>query len=186
MTAGPAIPETIEQLETQANYRRRMDRGDRGYTEAKLGELAPYVGVHALQTSQPSSGRDAESAFSLYKGRRTVETHFDYSKNGQDGHTPCQQDHCRQQGLAFAMPVSGPIEREARAAISRAGLGMPVTDALMDARAAKADGLGDAWAVNNCLKKRDARFRRLGVALEARPDRKARWRWLPRNPDSCG
>ena len=50
---------------------------------------------------------------------------------------------------------------------------MPVTDVLLDARAAKADGLGDAWAVNNCLKKRDARFRRLGVALEARPDRKA-------------
>jgi hypothetical protein len=50
---------------------------------------------------------------------------------------------------------------------------MPVTDVLLYARAAKADGLGDAWAVNNCLKKRDARFRRLGVALEARPDRKA-------------
>lgn len=71
------------------------------------------------------------------------------------------------------MLVSGLIECEFRAAISKAGLVMSVTDVLMDAHAAKADRLGDACAVNNCLKKRDARFRRLGVALEARPDRKA-------------
>ena len=71
------------------------------------------------------------------------------------------------------MLVSGLIECEVRAAIARSGLGMSVTDVLMDARAAKADRLGDAWVINNCLKKRDARFRRLGVAMEAKPDRSA-------------
>jgi hypothetical protein len=70
------------------------------------------------------------------------------------------------------MLVSGLIECEVRAAISKAGLGMSVTDVLMDARAAKADRLGDAWVVNNCLKKRADRFRRLGVAMEAKPDRR--------------
>ena len=163
----------LEQLETQANYRRHMDRGDKAYTEAKLEELSPLMGACVLQTSLPAAERDAESVFALYKDRWTVETYFDYFKNGQDGHTLCQQDHCRQQGLAFVMLVSGLIECEVRAAIARSGLGMSVTDVLMDARAAKADRLGDAWVVNNCLKKRDARFRRLGVAMEAKPDRSA-------------
>jgi hypothetical protein len=163
----------LEQLETQANYRRHMSMGDRGYTEERLAELAPLMGVYVLQTSLPASERDAEAVFALYEDRWMVETYFDYFKNGQDGHTLCQQDYYRQQGLAFVMLVSGLIECEVRAAIARSGLGMSVTDVLMDARAAKADRLGDAWVINNCLKKRDARFRRLGVAMEAKPDRSA-------------
>ena len=107
----------------------------------------------------------------LYRDRWTVETYFDHFKNGQDGHTLCQQDYCRQQGLAFVMLVSGLIECEVGAAIARSGLGMSVTDVLMDARAAKADRLGDAWVINNCLKKRANCFRRLGVAMEAKPRR---------------
>ncbi len=161
----------LEQLETQANYRRHMSMGDRAHTEAKLEELSPYMGVYVLQTSLPRDGRDAESVFELHKDRWTVETHFDHFKNGRDGHTLCRQDHCRQQGLAFAMLVSGLIECEVRAAIARSGLGMSVTDVLMDARAAKADRLGDAWVINNCLKKRANCFRRLGVAMEAKPRR---------------
>ena len=161
----------LEQLETQANYRRHMSMGDRAHAEAKLEELSPYMGVYVLQTSLPRDERDAESVFELYKDRWTVETYFDYFKNGQDGHTLCQQDYYRQQGLAFVMLVSGLIECEVGAAIARSGLGMSVTDVLMDARAAKADRLGDAWVINNCLKKRANCFRRLGVAMEARPRR---------------
>lgn len=48
---------------------------------------------------------------------------------------------------------------------------MSVTDVLMDARIAKADRLGGAWVINNCLKRRADRFRRLGVAMEANPQR---------------
>ena len=69
------------------------------------------------------------------------------------------------------MLVAGLIECEVRAAIAASGLGMSVTDVLMDARAAKADKRGDGWVVNNCLKKRAERFRRLGVAMEAVPAR---------------
>lgn len=163
----------LEQLETQANYRRHIDMGDRAYTEARLEELSPLMGVYVLQTSLSRDERDAESVFALYKGRWADETYFDYFKNGQDGHALCQQDYYRRQGLAFVMLVSGLIECEVRAAMARSGLGMSVTDVLMDARAAKADRLGGAWVVNNCLRKRDARFRRLGVAMEAKPDRGA-------------
>jgi len=163
----------LEQLETQANYRRHMERGDGGYTEARLGELGPYMGVYVLQTSLPADERDAAAVFALYKGRWAVETYFDYFKNGQDGHTLCQQSYYKQQGLAFVMLVSGLVECEVREAVARSGLGMSVADVLMDARAAKADRVGDAWVVNNCLKKRADRFRRLGVAMEAVPSRKA-------------
>ena len=164
----------LEQLETQANYRRHLDMGDRGYTEAKLEELSPLMGVYVLQTSLAADERDAESVFALYKGRWTVETYFDYFKNGQDGHTLCQQGYYKQQGLAFEMLVAGLIECEVRDAVARSGLGMSVTDVLMDARAAKADRVGDAWVINNCLKKRSQRFRKLGVAMEAIPAREAR------------
>ena len=58
--------------------------------------------------------------------------------------------------------------------MARSGLGMSVTDVLMDARAAKADRVGDAWVINNCLKKRADRFKKLGVAMEAVPAREAR------------
>jgi len=83
------------------------------------------------------------------------------------------QSYYKQQGLAFVMLVSGLVECEVREAVARSGLGMSVADVLMDARAAKADRVGDAWVVNNCLKKRADRFRRLGVAMEAVPSRKA-------------
>ena len=161
-----------EQLETQANYRRHLDRGDGGYTEEGLMEMPPYMGLYVLQTSLPEEGHGAASIFSLYKERWTAETYFGHFRNGQDGHALCQQSCCRQQGLAFAMLVSGLVECGARKAIASSGLGMSVTDVLMDARAAKADRLGDAWVVSNCLKKREARFRKLDVALEAVPDRK--------------
>lgn len=162
----------LEQLETQANYRRHLDRGDGGCTEEGLMEMSPYMGLYVLQTSLPEEGHGAASIFSLYKERWTVETYFDYFRNGQDGHALCQQSCCRQQGLAFVMLVSGLVECGVRKAIASSGLGMSVADVLMDARAAKADRLGDAWVVSNCLKKREARFRKLGVALEAVPDRK--------------
>ena len=161
----------LEQLETQANYKRHLDMGDKGYTAAKLAELGPLMGVYVLQTSLPPEERDAEAVFSLYKGRWSIETYFDYFKNGQDGSALCQQGYYRQQGLAFVMLVSGLVECEVREAIAKSGLGMSVTDVLMDARAAKADKLGDAWVINNCLKKRAARFEKLGVAMEAAPCR---------------
>ena len=50
---------------------------------------------------------------------------------------------------------------------------MSVADVLRDARALKADRHGDGWVINNCLKKREARMRKLGVALEAVPPRLA-------------
>ena len=163
----------LEHEEEKANYQRHIDAGDSGYTSAKLAEKAPYLGVYVLQTSLSKDSKSAEAVFALYKDRGTVETYFDYFKNGQDGHTLCQQSYYRQQGLAFVMLVAGLIECEVRAKVAKPGAGMSVADVLRDARALKADRHGGGWVINNCLKKRDARMRKLGVAMEAAPSRAA-------------
>ena len=71
------------------------------------------------------------------------------------------------------MLVAGLIECEVRAKVAKSGVGMSVADVLRDARALKADRHGGGWVINNCLKKRDARMRKLGVAMEAAPSRAA-------------
>lgn len=159
----------LEHEEEKRNYRRHIDAGDSGYTAAKLAEKAPYLGVYVLQTSLSKDSRSAEEVFALYKDRWKVETYFDYFKNGQDGHTLCQQSYYRQQGLAFIMLVAGLIECEVRENVAKSGVGMSVADVLRDARALKADRHGGGWVINNCLKKRDARMRKLGVRMEAAP-----------------
>lgn len=107
-----------------------MQRGDKGYTSAKLEELSALMGVYVLETSLPQEDCDAESVFALYKRRWSIETYFDYFKNGQDGHALCQQDYYRQQGLAFVMLVAGLIECEVKTSIQASGLGMSVSDVL--------------------------------------------------------
>lgn len=149
-----------------------MQRGDKGYTSAKLEELFPLMGVYVLETSLPQEDCDAESVFALYKRRWSIETYFDYFKNGQDGHALCQQDHYRQQGLAFVMLVAGLIECEVKTSIQASGLGMSVSDVFLEARAAKADRYKGGWAINNCLEKRAEHFKKLGVAMEAVPGHK--------------
>jgi hypothetical protein len=159
--------------EEKANYQRHIDAGDAGHACTKPAEKAPYLGVYVLQTSLSKENRSAEEVFALYKDRWKVETYFDYFKNGQDGHTLCQQSYYRQQGLAFIMLVSGLIEWEVRANIRESGVGISVTDVLRDMRALKADRHGGGWVINNCLKKRADRMRKMGVALEAAPPRLA-------------
>ena len=161
--------DVIEHEVEKDNYQRHIDAGDSGHEAEKLAEKEPYLGVYVLQTSLPKDERSAQEVFALYKDRWKVETYFDYFKNGQDGHTLCQQSYYRQQGLAFVMLVAGLIECEVRAKVLKSGVGMSVVDVLRDARALKADRHRGGWVINNCLKKREARMRKLGVRLEAAP-----------------
>ncbi|MDO4537528.1 MAG: hypothetical protein Q4B54_05150 [Coriobacteriales bacterium] len=153
--------DVLEQLRAQA---------DLGVS--KLAEQLPYTGAYVLQTSIPEAERDAQALFSLYEERLSVETYFDYFRCGSDGYDLSQRDYYYQQGLAFVMQVAGLIECDVREAVAASGLGMSVADVLMDARAVKADRMGDTWVINNCLNKREQRLAKLGVAMEARPTRK--------------
>lgn len=150
----------------QANYLRHMKRGDKGYTQEKFDELSPLMAVQVLQTSIPGKACDAEGVYGLYKRRWTVETYFDYFANGQDCHTLCQQDYHRLQGLAFVMLVSGLIHREVAEAVEESGLGMSVSDVLLDARAVKANLRVGTWTVTNCKRKRLKVFEALHTPLQ--------------------
>lgn len=153
----------------QANYLRHMARGDRAYTRERFEELAPLMGVTVLQTSLPEAERDAEAVYGLYKRRWSVETYFDYFKNGQDARGLCQQDFHRVQGLAFVMLVSGLIHREVADAVTASGVGMSVGDVLADARMVKACRRNGAWVAVNCKKKRVAMLEALNTSLEVLP-----------------
>ncbi len=153
----------------QANYLRHMERGDRAYTRERFEELAPLMGVTVLQTSLPAGDRDAEAVYGLYKRRWSVETYFDYFKNGQDARGLCQQDFHRVQGLAFVMLVSGLIHREVADAVAASGVGMTVGDVLADARMVKACRRSGAWVAVNCKKKRVAMLEALNTSLEVVP-----------------
>ncbi|MCH3926717.1 MAG: hypothetical protein LKE27_09890 [Atopobiaceae bacterium] len=153
----------------QASCLRHMERGDRAYTQERFDELAPLMGVTVLQTSLPASERDAEAVYGLCKRRRSVETYFDYFKNGQDARGLCQQDFHRVQGLAFAMLVSGLIHREVADAVAASGVGMSVGDVLMDARMVKAARRNGSWVAVNCKKKRVAMLDALHTSLEVAP-----------------
>lgn len=155
-----------ESAAEQANYLRHMERGDKAYTRERLDELAPLMGVTVLQTSLPASERDAESVYGLYKRRWSVETYFDYFKNGQDARGLFQQDFHRVQGLSFVMLVSGLIHREVADAVAASGIGMSVGDVLMDARMVKACKRNGVWAAVNCKKKRVAMLDALNTSLE--------------------
>lgn len=158
-----------ESAAMQANYLRHMGSGDRSYTQERYDELAPLMGVTVLQTSLPADDRDAESVYGLYKRRWSVETYFDYFKNGQDARTLCQQDFHKVQGLAFVMLVSGLIHREVADAVASSGLGTSVGDALMDARMVKAAKRNGAWVAVNCKKKRVKALDALNTTLDVIP-----------------
>ena len=153
----------------QANYLRHMKMGDRGYTQEKFDELSPLMAVQVLQTSIAKEACDAEGIYGLYKNRWPIETYFDYFTNGQDCHTLCQQDYHKMQGLAFVMLVSGLIHREVADAVADSGLGMSVSDVLLDARAVKANKRAGAWVPANCKKKRVKVFEALHTPLEVVP-----------------
>lgn len=70
------------------------------------------------------------------------------------------------QGPAFVMLVSGLIHREVADAVKESGLGMSVSDVLLDARAVKSNLRVGVWTVANCKKKRHKAFEALHTPLE--------------------
>ena len=161
-----------ESATMQANYLRHLERGDSGYTKESFDEKAPLMGVTVLQTSLSKDEADAQAVYGTYKKRWSVETYFDYFKNGQDCRTLCQQDFHKTQGLAFVMLVSGLIHREVADAVSKSGVGMSVGDVLMDARMVKANKRAGIWVTANNKKKRVKMLKALHTPLEVIPSAK--------------
>lgn len=153
----------------KANYLRHVKRGDRPYTMERFAEVKDLMGVTVLQTSLEDA--TPEEVFALYKKRWSVETHFDYFKNGQDSHTLCMQDYHMMQGLAFVLLVSGLVHREVADALEASGLGVSMPEMLIEARKVKAAKRHGAWVACNCKKKRIEFFEKLNTPLEVMPQK---------------
>ena len=156
-----------EAARMQANYLRHVKRGDGSYTMEKFADAKDLMGVTVLQTSLEDEG--PEDVFALYKRRWSVETYFDYFKNGQDAHALCMQDYHKMQGLAFVLLVSGLVHREVADALEASGLGISMPEMLIEARKVKAAKRHGVWVACNCKKKRVEFFKKLNTPLEVAP-----------------
>ena len=156
-----------EAARMQANYLRHVKRGDGSYTMGKFEEKKGLMGVTVLQTSLEDEA--PEEVFALYKRRWSVETYFDYFKNGQDAHTLCMQDYHMMQGLAFVLLVSGLVHREVADALDASGLGISMPEMLIEARKVKAAKRHGVWVACNCKKKRVEFFEKMNTPLEVVP-----------------
>ena len=159
--------DTAEAGAMKANYLRHVKRGDKSYTMERFAEKKDLMGVVVLQTSLEDAS--PEEVFGLYKKRWSVETYFDYFKNGQDSHTLCMQDYHMMQGLAFVLLVSGLVHREVADALEASGLGISMPEMLIEARKVKAAKRHGTWAACNCKKKRVEFFKKLNTPLEVLP-----------------
>ena len=164
-----AFRDTAEAGAMKANYLRHVKRGDRSYTMERFAEVKDLMGVTALQTSLEDA--TPEEVFALYKKRWSVETYFDYFKNGQDPHTLRMQDYHMMQGLAFVLLVSGLVHREVSDALEASGLGISMPEMLIEARKVKAAKRHGAWVACNCKRKRIEFFRKLNTPLEVMPQK---------------
>ena len=160
--------DTAEAGAMKANYLRHVKKGDASYTMERFAEVKDLMGVTVLQTSLEEG---AEEVFALYKKRWSVETYFDYFKNGQDSHTLCMRDYHMMQGLAFVLLVSGLVHREVADALDASGLGISMPEMLVEARKVKAAKRHGAWVACNCKKKRVDFFKKLNTPLEVMPQK---------------
>jgi len=146
----------------QANYLRHQALGDKSYTDEGFHESKDFMGVIVLQTSL--AAKTAQEIYELYKKRWSLETFFNYFKNGAGYHTLYLNDYYKTQGLAFIMLTSALIHSEFEAAAACIK-GKSVQDCILDAKMVKANLRKGKWIVCNCKKNRQELFAQLHTTM---------------------
>lgn len=146
----------------QAGYLAKVEQGAKGYTAERFEEVKDLMGVIVLQTSRDDLG--AREVYEAYKRRWSVETFFDWLKNGAGLASPGVQDYCRAQGLAFVALVTALVHRDLVEAC-RAVKGKSVDDCLLEARMVKANKVGGKWVCCNLKSRQKELFSALNTPL---------------------
>ena len=146
----------------QAGYLARIEQGAKGYTAEGFEEAKDVMGVIVLQTSREDL--TAQEVYETYKRRWSVETFFDWLKNGAGLASPGAQDYCKAQGLAFVALVTALVHRDLAEAC-KAVKGKSVDDCLLEARMVKANKVGGRWVCCNLLSRQRELFEALGAPL---------------------
>ncbi len=146
----------------QAGYLSKVEQGAKGYTAEKFEEVKDLMGVIVLQTSREDMS--AQEVYEAYKRRWSVETFFDWLKNGAGFTSPGAHDYCMAQGWAFVMLVTALVHKELADAC-RAVKGKSVDDCLLEARMVKANKVGARWVCCNLKSKQKELFAALNTPL---------------------
>ena len=151
-----------KQAMEQAGYLAKVEQGAKGYTAEGFEEIKDLMGVIVLQTSREDMS--AQEVYEAYKRRWSVETFFDWLKNGAGFTSPGAQDYYKAQGLAFVALVTALVHRELADAC-RAVKGKSVDDCLLEARMVKANKVGGKWVCCNLKSKQEELFSALNTPL---------------------
>ena len=151
-----------KQAMEQAGYLAKVEQGAKGYTAERFEEVKDLMGVIVLQTSREDMS--AQEVYEAYKRRWSVETFFDWLKNGAGFTSPGAQDYCKAQGLAFVALVTALVHREIAEAC-KAVKGKSVDDCLLEARMVKANKVGGKWVCCNLKSKQEELFSALNAPL---------------------
>lgn len=146
----------------QSGYLARLEQGARGYTEAGFEAARDVMGVIVLQTSRDDLA--PRQVYEAYKRRWSVETFFDWPRNGAGLASPGVQGYCRVQGLAFVALVTALVHRGLSEACG-AVRGKSVDDCLLEARMVKANKVAGAWTCSNLLERQRRLFESLNTPL---------------------
>ena len=146
----------------QAGYLSKVEQGAKGYTAERFEEVKDLMGVIVLQTSREDMS--AQEVYEAYKRRWSVETFFDWLKNGAGLTSPGARDYCKAQGLAFVALVTALVHRDLAEAC-KAVRGKSVDDCLLEARMVKANKVGGRWVCCNLKSKQEELFAALNTPL---------------------
>jgi len=150
----------------QTGYLAKLEQGAKGYTKEGFDAAKGVMGVIVLQTSR--FDLTAQEVYETYKRRWSIETFYDYLKNGAGFTSLGVQDYYKAQGLAFVMLVTALVHKGLADACASVK-GKSVDDCLLEARMVKANKVGGRWVPSNLLARQQDLFDALGTPLSVEP-----------------
>ena len=145
-----AYKDAAREASERSEYIKKMKEGKQGYTEDGLIKNDIYFGLFLLETNKTVETASAETVFSSYKERWSIETFYNYVRNKCDFNALYQQDYFMCQGLSFLVTVSGMIFSDIQRVIRDTGLSIDdVLDAVGKLKMAEEGG---NWQIKNRVK----------------------------------
>jgi transposase len=145
-----------------SGYLAKLEQDTKGYTEVGFERAKDVMGTIVLKTSRLDMS--AQEVYETYKRRWSIETFFDYLKNGARFTSPGVKDYYKAQGLAFVMLVTALVHKGLEDACARVK-GKSVDDCLVEARMVKANKVGTRWVLSNLLARQQDLFDALNTPL---------------------
>lgn len=143
-----AFQDTVRAAAERQDYIKAMTAGRSGYTEEGLLENELYFGLFLLETNNLEAS--AETVFSHYKDRWSIETYYNYVRNNTDFNALYQQDYFCMQGLSFIVTVSGMIYHDVKKIVTESKLS--VKEVMRAMKKLKISLEGNKWIVQNKIK----------------------------------